>query len=79
MLILLIFFPLRFKSKQATSRLSPIYVRKPGPQGTIAKEKGERKEKSQKRLEKCKFLCARVEITAKTAGYKRFQRSIRRL
>jgi hypothetical protein len=32
----------------------------------------ERKEKSQKRLEKCGFSSRHVENTAKTAGYERF-------
>ena len=39
-----------------------------GPAWTIAKVKRERKEKSQKRLEKCDFFGRHVEITAKTAG-----------
>jgi len=44
-----------------------------GPQRTIAKGKAERKEKSQKRPEKCRFFWERVEITAETAGCKRFE------
>jgi hypothetical protein len=44
-----------------------VSAEKLGPQGTIAKEKGERKEKSQKRLEKCGFFWRRVENTAKNA------------
>jgi hypothetical protein len=55
MLILLIFFSLRFESKQAASPLPLFAPEKPGPQGTIAKEMAERKEKSQKRPEKCEF------------------------
>jgi hypothetical protein len=38
-----------------------------GPQGTIAKESGERKEKSQKRPENCIFSGGHVEIAAKNA------------
>jgi len=57
MLILLIFFstPNRIEAghEPTTPYLSP---EKPGPQRTIAKENGERKEKSQKRPEKCDFF-----------------------
>jgi hypothetical protein len=45
-----------------------FFREKLGPQGTIAKEKGERKEKSQKRLEKCKFFWRHVEIAAENAA-----------
>jgi len=45
-----------------------ISPKKLGPQGTIAKVIAERKEKSQKRLEKCKFFWRGVEITAENAA-----------
>jgi hypothetical protein len=51
-----------------------FFCEKPGPNWTIAKGIAERKEKPQKRLEKCGFFWRGVEITAKTAGYERFER-----
>jgi hypothetical protein len=67
MLILLIFLSTPMQSKQAASRLPPLLSGKLGPQGTIAKPGRERKEKSQKRPEKCRFFWGRVEITRKNA------------
>jgi len=40
--------------------------------GTIAKVSGERKEKSQKRLEKCGFSCEAVEKTCINGGMRAF-------
>ena len=72
MLILLIF---SFHSDAIEAGAEPRYPlffrEKLGPPRTIAKEKGERKEKSRKRLEKCKFFGGRVEIPCKNAGLAR--------
>ncbi len=57
------------QSGQATSPLPPCFsAKRPGPEGTIAKETQERKEKSQKRLKKRKFFGGYVEITTKNAA-----------
>jgi hypothetical protein len=45
-----------------------FFREKLGPHRTIAKENGERKEKSQKRPEKCRFFRGDVEIPAENAG-----------
>jgi hypothetical protein len=49
-------------------------VKKLGPFGTIAKVARERKEKPQKRLEKCGFLPRRSQITCGNAGNARISR-----
>jgi len=69
MLILLI-FSFHSDSNRSRPRANSPHVpaKKLGPEGTIAKEKAERKEKSQKRLEKCEFFWPGVEITAENAA-----------
>jgi hypothetical protein len=67
LLILLNFLSTPKKSEQAASPLPQENCEKPGPQETIAKEKGERKGKPQKTLEKWAFLGRRVEIAAKNS------------
>jgi len=69
MLILLIFLSTPIDSNRSRPRADyPWFsAKKLGPQRTIAKENGERKEKSQKRPEKCGFFWRRVEIAVKTA------------
>jgi len=75
MLILLIFLSTSMRIEAGRELTTPIDLRKkPGPQGTIAKTWAKRKQKSQKRPEKCRFFAGGVEIAAKTAGCKRFQR-----
>ena len=60
------------ESGQAASSLPPCFsAKRLGPEGTIAKETQERKEKSQKRLKKCEFFEGHVEITAKNALWRR--------
>jgi len=57
------------ESGQAASSLPPCFsAKRLGPEGTIANETQERKEKSQKRPEKCEFFQGGVEITAKNAA-----------
>jgi hypothetical protein len=57
MLILLIFLSTPISNRSRPRANYPWFsAEKLGPQGTIAKENGERKEKSQKRPEKCKFF-----------------------
>jgi len=57
------------QSGQAASPLPPCFsAKRLEPEGTIAKETQERKEKSQKRPEKCEFFQGGVEITAKNAA-----------
>src|SRR5207245_4109673 len=70
MLILLIFLSTPIDSNRSRPRADyPWFsAKKLGPQRTIAKENGERKEKSQKRREKCGFFWMGVEIAAKTAA-----------
>src|SRR6266705_3128156 len=60
------------QSGQAASSLPPCFsAKRLEPEGTIAKETQERKEKSQKRPEKCHFFSEGVEITAKNALWRR--------
>src|SRR5258708_13458528 len=70
MLILLIFLSTPIDSNRSRPRADyPWFsAKKLGPQRTIAKENGERREKSQKRREKCGFFWMGVEIAAKTAA-----------
>jgi len=56
MLILLnlLFTPIRIEAGREPTTPC-LFAEKPGPDGTIAKEMAERKEKPQKRPEKCGF------------------------
>jgi len=57
------------QSGQAASPLPRCFsAKRLEPEGTIAKETQERKEKSQKRPKKRKFFGGHVEITAKNAA-----------
>jgi hypothetical protein len=56
MLILLNFLSTPIRIEAGREPTTPLFMcGKPGPQGTIAKEIAERKEKPQKRPEKCGF------------------------
>jgi hypothetical protein len=73
MLILLIFLSTPNRIEAGRERTSPFFSEKLGPQGTIAKETGERKEKTAKKAGKMQIFWRRVENAAKTAGCERFE------
>jgi hypothetical protein len=50
------FFSTPIRIEAGRELTTPCFAAKPGPKGTIAKEIAERKEESQKRLEKCGFF-----------------------
>jgi hypothetical protein len=57
LLILLICLSTSIRIEAGRKSTTPCFsAERPGPKWTIAKEKGERKEKSQKRPEKCGFF-----------------------
>jgi hypothetical protein len=74
LLILLYLLSTPLRAGQAASEIPLGGRAKLGPDGTIAKLKVERKEKLQKRLEKCGFLRAGAQMTRKNVGSARIQR-----
>jgi hypothetical protein len=57
LLILLICLSTPIQIEAGRKSTTPCFsAERPGPRGTIAKENGERKEKPQKRQEKCRFF-----------------------
>jgi hypothetical protein len=68
MLILLIFLSTPIRIEAGRELTNPWFsATKPAPQGTITKLIRERKEKPQKRPEKCGFFWRHVEIAAENA------------
>jgi hypothetical protein len=60
------------ESGQAASSLPPCFsAKRLGPEGTIAKETQERKEKTAKKAGKMQVFSEGVEITAKNALWRR--------
>jgi hypothetical protein len=68
LLILLYLLSTPKRAGQAASDYPCIAAEKLGPLGTIAKVQVERKEKSQKRLEKCRFLAGPLRKERWNAG-----------